>query len=449
MFDSLHSKQELRNAFLRTLSLLSLIAVAAATALAQVPAAIETELHKLGQVVSPACTAKLYRPLMPANDYNTYWAPEAASPNAKVKLYQSVALSRDVQFGKDPKDLVDIFVGDKGPSSNRTVLIYVPGGAGNKIEQQAPQGNAFYDNIGRWAAENDMVGVTMQRHQGNPAGQDVAAMIDWLKANIARYKGSPDRMFIWAHSAGNGPLGGYIGRPDLYGLGVKGAIFMSGNPVNFNTAGAGGGRGGRGPGGAPAQGGAGGAGGRGAAAPSDSACQEAGGIGGPLGSIRGPSSQLADQGKDAATVRKDGIKWDGKAWVGTLPTTTADGRGGGFGGPGGAAGGRGARGPGGPPAADATPGFTTQDGFRSTRAAIMIAYAELDPGVSNAELPASAKSIHDELCKLEGPKAKDGVGHCPSMFLAKGHSHMSEVFSVGTPDKTVSGAVLSFIKSVQ
>jgi hypothetical protein len=39
---------------------------------AQVPPAIEAGLRKIGQIVDPACTAKLYRPLMPAKDYNTY-----------------------------------------------------------------------------------------------------------------------------------------------------------------------------------------------------------------------------------------------------------------------------------------------------------------------------------------------------------------------------------------
>ena len=68
-------------------------------------------------------------------------------------------------------------------------------------------------------------------------------MIEWLQANITKYKGNPDRMFIWAHSAGNGPLGQYIGRPDLYGVGVRGAIFMSGNPVNFGGGGRGAGGG--------------------------------------------------------------------------------------------------------------------------------------------------------------------------------------------------------------
>ena len=79
----------------------------------------------------------------------------------------------------------------------------------------------------------------------------------------------------------------------------------------------------------------------------------------------------------------------------------------------------------------------------------MIVYADLDPGVVNGEFPANAKAMHDELCKLDGPRAKDGVGHCPTMFMAKDHSHMSEVFSIGSPDKTVSGQILRWIKSVQ
>ena len=74
-------------------------------------------------------------------------------------------------------------------------------------------------------------------------------MIQWVQANIGKYKGNPDRMFIWAQSAGNGPLGTYIGRPEVWGpkgVGVKGAIFMSGqwNIAPLEVPGAGG----RGPG---------------------------------------------------------------------------------------------------------------------------------------------------------------------------------------------------------
>jgi hypothetical protein len=41
----------------------------------------------------------------------------------------------------------------------------------------------------------------------------------------------------------------------------------------------------------------------------------------------------------------------------------------------------------------------------------------------------------------------DGVGHCPTMMLFKGESHMSEVFSIGSSDKTVSGPILAWINS--
>src|SRR5437870_5986816 len=236
------------------------IALIAPNAQAQVPPDIEDALRKIRQIVDPPCTAKLYRPLMPKSDYNTYWTPGASAPVTQTILYPGITLARDVSFGPNPKDLVDIFTADKGGAS-RAVLLYVPGGAGNKIEQQAREANAFYDNIGRWATKNGMVGVLVQRHPGagnwDDGGRDISLAVDWLKANIRKYKGNPDRMFIWAHSAGNGPLGVYIGHPERWknGVGVKGAVFMSGNPVPGLGGGPGGGRAGAAPGGAPPAGG--------------------------------------------------------------------------------------------------------------------------------------------------------------------------------------------------
>jgi hypothetical protein len=437
--------------FLAAATVTVVVLLGASAAQAQLSDSVVAELRKLGQVVEPGCTGKLIRPMMPKNDYNTYWPVDAAQPNTKLKLYPGITLARDVSYGPEPKDLLDIFTADKGGSS-RTVLIYVPGGAGNKIEQQSVEANAFYDNIGRWATENGMVGVTMQRG-GSPGqqGQNVALMIDWLRANIGKYKGNPDSMFIWAHSAGNGPLGQYIGRPDLYGVGVKGAIFMSGNPVNFGGGGTGGARGAGGPGGpagGPAAGGA-----RGQNAPGQigtSACTNTAGAGSQAGVIRGPSSALPDQGKGAAARRSELIasspwRWTGTEWVSTgavAPSSSAAGetgagRGGG--------GGRGAGAPGAGQAAQPNPQIL---GFQTTRASILLARAELDPGVNGAMLPSDI-AIHDELCKLEGPKAKDGVGHCPTMLYLKGQSHMSEVFSIGSSDKSVSGPILEWIKSVQ
>src|SRR6202158_4920584 len=110
--------------------------LAAALAPAQVPADIEARLIKIGHIVDPACTAKLYRPLMPKNDVNSNVTP----------LYPGITVARDVSFGPHPKDLLDIFTADKG-GANRTVLIYAPGGGGNKTEQQSREANAFFVKV--------------------------------------------------------------------------------------------------------------------------------------------------------------------------------------------------------------------------------------------------------------------------------------------------------------
>ena len=359
--------------------------LAAGVAEAQVPANIESELIKMGHIVDPPCTAKLYRPLMPANDISS----------DKTPLYPGITVVRDQSFGPSPMDVVDIFTADKGPAS-RPVLIYVPGGVGNKIEIQDKEANAFYDNIGRWATKNGMVGINMQRHGSQSwdgGAKDISAMLQWVEANISKYHGNPNRMFIWAHSAGNVPLGTYIGHPDLYGpkgVGVKGVIFMS-------------------------------------AAAFDIAPLKPPPIGGS-----NPMSILAGAGKTC------GVKGGAFSAEGALPGRT---------------GGQ----PGGPPASGGPGGFgppvdaATQlarsnlPELKKTSVGIMLANGTLDigadPSVDGGLMPFN-RILHDELCK-EGPD------HCPTLLLAKGESHVSIVFSIDTADETVSGPILAWMKGIK
>jgi hypothetical protein len=387
-----------------SVSLCAALAVAAVGVHAEVPTDIEEGLKKIGQIVDPACTAKLYRPLMPKNDFNTYWPLGAAAPASSAQLYPGVTVARDQSFGPNPKDVVDVFAAEK-PGSNRTVFIYVPGGGGNKIEQQVREGNAFYDNIGRWAVKNGMVGVTVQRHPGaawDDGGRDLSVAVDWVKANIVRYGGNPNRIFIAAHSAGTGPLGVYVGHPERWarGVGVKGAIYMSGNPVPGIGAPAGGGRGAGGPGGP---------GGPGAGGPTPgAACGVGANMGSNDGRIAGPSGQ-----QEAAAF-------------------------------GGGRGGRGFQ----PPTPEEQKERDNLPGFKATPVKIMLVRAEWDPGVMG-DMAASDKALRDQLCKLDGPNAKDGIGHCPAMLFAKQHSHMSEVFAFDTSDTSVSAPILRWMKEVK
>src|SRR5262245_11695911 len=374
--------------------------VATSSASAQVPPDIAEGLKKIGQVVDPACTAKLYRPLMPKNDYNTYWAAGASAPSFKGQLYPGITITRDQSFGPHPKDLLDIFVSDEG-GGNRPVLIFVPGGGGNKIEQQVRESNAFYDNIGRWATKNGMVAVAVQRHAGpnwDDGGRDLSMAVDWLKENVTKFKGDPNRMVIWSHSAGNGPLGVYIAHPERWknGVQVKGAIFMSGNPV---------------PGIVPAQGGGAAPGAPGSRSGVACGLQEsqAAGPAATGGAIAGPSSVLA-----------------------AVPAA------------GGAPGGRGGQ----PLSAEQQAERDNLPGFKKTTVKIMLARAEFDPGVAGDMLP-SDKALHDAMCSVDGAKAKDGEGRCPSMLFLRGESHMSEVFSFDTADRIVSGPILAWMKRVK
>ncbi|MCU1336817.1 MAG: alpha/beta hydrolase [Bryobacterales bacterium] len=206
----------------KALLFVAIIIAAAGLAEAKVPPEIAKQLVAIGRGVCVPETAQVYRPLHPNPPYS------------------GVAITRDISFGPDPKDVLDVFSPEKGGGS-RPVLIYVSGGAGNK-QQGGPNGDVFYDNVMLWAVKNGMVGVNMQRHPGqawdDPA-KDIGKAVQWVNQNIATHKGNPDRVFIWAQSAGNVPTSTYIAHSELHGpkgVGVKGVVFMSAPAFNILPA---------------------------------------------------------------------------------------------------------------------------------------------------------------------------------------------------------------------
>jgi Carboxylesterase family len=343
------------------------------------PADIEAALVKIGPIVDPVCTAQLYRPLMPKNDITS----NLPQP------YPGITVTRNQSFGPDPKDVVDIF-SVKAGAKNRTVLVYVPGGAGNKIEIQDKSANAFYDNIGRYATQHGMVGVLMQRKGGpswDAGAKDISAMLQWVEAHIADYGGNPERIFIWAHSAGNVPLGTYLGRPELWGpkgVGIKGAILMSGAAFDI--------------------------------APAKVPALAAGDVLSAAGKTCGDKVGMASAGSSD----------------GALPGVAA-------GGPGGPPLRSDFIPPSGPrPSAETQLARSSLPELRNPSFKLLIVSGELDP----KSLLAFSRTLHDSVCEANS-------AHCPQYLIAKGHSHMSLVFSIDSPDKGVSGPVLAFIKGTR
>ena len=363
---------------------------AAGSAASQVPPRIEAALVKIGPIVDPPCTAKLYRPLMPAHDI----ASGIPQP------YPGITVARNQQWGPNPLDVVDVFTANEG-SGSRTVLIFVPGGAGNKTLTQNKEANAFYDNIGRWATQNGMVGVLMQRKPSRTwdgSARDISSLLQWVEANIARYQGNPDRIFIWAHSAGNVPLGTYLGRPELYGprgVGVKGAIFMS--PAAFDIA--------------PVK------------------------VGGA--DRRGLGAIMATAGKECGMT--PGVA-AAMSTAGVLPGVAP----GHPGGPPLATGHAGRAGPAPRPDAATELARSSLPELERTSVRIMLVNGQMDVGVDPApDAHGETYFIH----ALDAALCKANPSHCPTVVVVPGESHMSLAFSVDTPDHGVSGPVLRFIRS--
>src|SRR6516164_5806424 len=198
--------------------------VATTVAQAQVPPDVAAKLVEIGKGVCVPQTAKLYAPLQPK--------PPASG----------ITIVRDISYADDPRTIMDVFSAEKGGGS-RPVLVYVSGGAGDK-KVNGPDGEAFYDNIMFWAVKNGMVGVNMQRRGGFGGGlawdepaKDVGRVVDWIHQNITKYKGNPNRIFLWADSAGNVPVSTYAAHSEIHGEGgasVKGIVLMS--SPNFSIA---------------------------------------------------------------------------------------------------------------------------------------------------------------------------------------------------------------------
>jgi acetyl esterase/lipase len=185
-------------------------------ALAQMPSDIAQKIAALGRVVDPENTGKIYAPLQ------------------EKEPYAGVKVMRDVKYGSDARNVVDIFVPETG-AAGRPVLMFVHGGGmirGNKH----PPGSAFYDNIMLFAAHHGMVGVNVEyrlapEHPWPAGNEDLAAAIRLVADKAADLGADANRVFLMGHSAGATHVASYVSHPEFHGpkgSGLAGAILSSG-----------------------------------------------------------------------------------------------------------------------------------------------------------------------------------------------------------------------------
>jgi triacylglycerol lipase len=189
------------------------VSIAGAQAqISALPPEVAERVRALGPVIDPPKTAPIFAPFQ------------------QKEPYEGVAVKRDIAYGPDDRNKLDVFTPEKADGAPRPVLIFVHGGAyigGNKRTGTSP----FYDNIMLAAVQNGFVGVNMTyrlapAHPYPAATEDIARATQWVLANIAANGGDPARVFIVAHSAGATHTANYIAHAK--GTTLKGAILISG-----------------------------------------------------------------------------------------------------------------------------------------------------------------------------------------------------------------------------
>ena len=75
-------------------------------------------------------------------------------------------------------------------------------------------------------------------------------------------------------------------------------------------------------------------------------------------------------------------------------------------------------------------------GLVAAKVPLFVVYAELDP----PDFHAQSEQLHAALCK---------AGQCPGSYKLMGHSHMSEVYSINSADKTMANLIKQWLDRVR
>ncbi len=144
-------------------------------------------------------------------------------------------VQRDIAYGADPRNLLDVFTPAAAFSEPRKVFIFVHGGGFTRGDRRAP-GSPFYDNVMMWAAKNNMIGVSMTYRLAPkdlwPAGgHDVGLAVRWVMKNIGAHGGDPKKVFLMGQSAGAIHVASFLADEKLHitkNTGLAGALMLSG-----------------------------------------------------------------------------------------------------------------------------------------------------------------------------------------------------------------------------
>lgn len=179
------------------------------------PPEVAEKIRAMGAKLNPeiiGATNKLYGPLL------------AAAPKSGVSLV------KDVKYGPDERNVMDVYEPDKKPAAPMPILVFLHGGGfvrGDKAEAA---------NIGTYFARHGVLAVMMNyrfapKIQWPQGAEDIGNALKWIRQNGAKHGGDINRIFLMGSSAGAAHVSTYVFFEDFQlkeGDGVAGAILFSG-----------------------------------------------------------------------------------------------------------------------------------------------------------------------------------------------------------------------------
>ena len=155
-----------------------------------------------------------------------YDAALTAAPKEGIKV------TKDLPYGADARQKLDIYQSE-GKSNLPVMVFFHGGGYVSGARDPTPLVNA---NILTFFARNGFLGINADyrlapEFKWPSGGEDVRAVVQWVKKNARTYGGNSDRIYLFGHSAGASHVALYAFdrrfQPDS-GPGIAGAILLSG-----------------------------------------------------------------------------------------------------------------------------------------------------------------------------------------------------------------------------
>ncbi len=135
----------------------------------------------------------------------------------------------DAAYGAHERQRLDLYA--PSGADGRPVLLWVHGG-GFVRGEKASDAHPYNAHVGRWAARSGLIGAVMNYRllpdaRWPSGGEDVAAAVEWLVANVADSGGDPARIVVAGTSAGSVHVATAMQR-GLLPPAVRGVVLLSG-----------------------------------------------------------------------------------------------------------------------------------------------------------------------------------------------------------------------------